>query len=70
MINILLEFEDEDDEEEDEDEDGIADFGIDYLINKTLEKLMKLCKDDNINQNYLLFQNDKKKNQESLMSII
>jgi len=70
LLAKKIEFKNEDDEEEDEDEDGIAAFGIDYLINKTLEKLMKLCKDDNINQNYLLFQNDKKKNQESLMSII
>ena len=70
LLAKKIEFKNEDDEEEDEDEDGIAAFGIDYLINKTLEKLMNLCKDDNINQNYLLFQNDKKKNQESLMSII
>ena len=56
--------------EDDEVEDTIDSFGVDYLIEKTLEKLKKLCQDDNINQNYLLFQEDKSKKKESLISII
>ena len=56
--------------EDDEVEDSIDSFGVDYLITITLEKLKKLCQDDTINQNYLLFQEDKKKKQGSLISII